>query len=312
MKVWSSFARIKEELPVDGLVVTVGNFDGMHMGHQVLLNRNSEVARAHGWFSMVVTFREHTSVLIRHAWPPMLMSLEERLQAFSSLGMDGCLLLDFTPELAKMDPERFLSNFLNLGVKAFIVGHDFKFGKGAVGNTEYLLDFARRYGLIGEVIPPVRVNGEIVCSTRIRRLLKEGLLQQANAMLNRAFRLTGTVVHGDHRGRTLGYPTANLSLSPNRLLPKYGVYLVRCWIRNQEDYGLASVGVKPTFSATGPVVEVYLFDTCRDLYGETLSVDFLEFIREERKFSSAEELVAQMKRDEERGRRLIALQQQSV
>lgn len=307
MRVWSSFIDIKPDLSGQPLVVTIGNFDGVHRGHQVLLTRTKAVAGADNRFSLVVTFKRHTSALLRKAAPPLLMSAEERLEFFEKMGMAGCLLLQFTPELAELEPGEFLLHLTDLGAKAIIVGHDFTFGKGAVGNTDYLLDFAGRHGIDAEVIPPVTVDGVVVSSSRIRSLLQDGQVKKARQLLNRPFAVSAPVIHGDHRGRTLGFPTANLRLPAERILPKYGVYLVRCHIRGKEYYGLANVGVKPTFSPAQSLIEVYLFDTAEDFYGAKMTVEFLEFLRAERRFSSAAELVEQMKRDEEEGRRLLAL-----
>lgn len=307
MRVWSSFIDLKLDLSGQPLVVTVGNFDGVHRGHQVLLHRTKAVAQADNGFSLVVTFKLHTSALLRKAAPLLLMSAEEKLEFFSTMGIAGCLLLEFTPELAGLDPEEFLLRLTDLGAKTIIVGHDFTFGKGAVGNTDYLLDFAGRHGIDAEVVPPVTVDGVVVSSSHIRSLLQTGQVTKARQMLNRPFAVSAPVIHGERRGRTLGFPTANLRLPAERLLPKYGVYFVRCHIRGQEYYGLANVGVKPTFAPAQSLIEVYLFDTTEDLYGAKMTVEFLEFLRAERRFSSPAELVKQMKRDEEEGRRLLAL-----
>lgn len=307
MRVWSSFIDLKPELSGRPVVVTVGNFDGVHRGHQVLLARTNAVAETNNWCSLVVTFTRHTSVLLRNSAPPLLMSAEERLEFFAKMGFTGCLLLQFTPELASMTPEDFLLHLLDVGAQYIIVGHDFTFGKGAAGNADYLLDFAGRHGINAEVIPPVLVDGVVVSSSRIRSLLRAGEVGKARQMLNRSFTVTGPVIRGDQRGRTLGFPTANLCLPAERLLPKYGVYLVRCYIRGKEYYGLANVGVKPTFSSAQSLIEVFLLDTADDFYGAEMTVEFLEFLRTERKFPSAAELVEQMKKDEAEGRRLLAL-----
>ena len=307
MRVWSSFINLKQDLLGQPVVVTIGNFDGIHRGHQALLERTKAVAEANGWCSLAVTFQGHTSALLRHSAPPLLMSAEERLEFFAKMGFTGCLLLQFTPELASMAPEDFLLHLLDVGTKYIIVGHDFTFGQGAAGNSDYLLDFAGRHGINAEVIPPVIVDGVVVSSSRIRSLLQAGEVGKARQMLNRSFTVTGPVIHGDQRGRTLGFPTANLRLPAERLLPKYGVYLVRCYIRGKEYYGLANVGVKPTFSSAQSLIEVFLLDTAGNFYGAEMTVEFLEFLRIERKFSSAAELVEQMKKDEEEGRRLLAL-----
>src|SRR5690554_3982724 len=311
MRVWSSFADLdlglRRELLNQALVVTIGNFDGVHQGHQVLLARTRAVAEEKKRFSLVVTFEEHTSATLRQGSPPLLMTSQEKLDFLSQLGLSGCLMLRFTSEVARMSPEEFLLHLVKLGAKEIIVGHDFTFGKDAIGDTDFLLDFAKQYGIYAEVIPPVKVKGKIVCSSCIRGLLQEGRVRESNLMLKRPFTVNGTVVHGDHRGRTLGFPTANLNLSPDKLLPKYGVYLVRSHVKGRVDYGLANVGMKPTFSTPHPIIEVYLFDTSENLYGTEMTVEFLEFIRAEQKFSSSAALIEQMKKDEIQGRRMMAM-----
>ena len=327
MKSWFSIADMRRELGARArgdLLVTIGNFDGVHRGHRFLLQRVKEKAQENGWFSLVVTFREHPDGFLRQGTPLLLTTVEERSAVFSELGLDGCLILDFNRELASMAPEEFLSMVKGWGAQGFIVGYDFRFGAGAAGGTGEVLAFCRRHGLLGEVIPPVKVGGEIVSSSRIRELLLAGELAKANQMLDRPYMITGRVVHGAHRGRLLGFPTANLELPANRLLPGSGVYLVRVFFAGQTCFGLANIGMRPTFSGAKPepngrlgpevrpepegrqpTTEIYLLDITADLYGKTMTIEFLAFIREERRFPSAAALVAQMKKDEETARRLL-------
>ena len=305
MKTWSSIRQMRQEL-LEDILVTIGNFDGVHLGHRNLLDSVIKDATKNSWFSLAVTFREHTSAFFRHK-TPLLMTLDERCEFFAALGLKGCLVLDFTRDLASLTPENFLLLLKEWGARGIIVGHDFRFGAGAAGGTGDILTFCRRHGLLGRVIPPVKVNGEIVSSSRIRRLLQAGRVTEAGAMLDRSYRITGEVVHGAHRGRRLGFPTANLDIPRGRLLPGYGVYLVRVFLGERRYFGLANIGIRPTFPGQNPEMEIYLFDTCEDLYHKTLHVDFLSFIRKEQKFSSPAELVAQMKRDQETARRLLIL-----
>lgn len=309
MQYWTSFAISKESFSGkcgDELVVTVGNFDGVHRGHQAILERVKTISNKHGWFSLVVTFQEHTSLILRRQSPPMLMSLEKRCKFFEKMGIDGCLALEFTPELAQLPADKFLEQLVALGTKAFIVGHDFTFGAGGVGDTRFLLDYTKKNGIYGEVIPPVKYHGEIVCSSRIRDLLTAGKLAEANSMLNHPFRLSGQVQPGDRRGKVLGYPTANLSFPTHRLLPKFGVYLVRIILEGKEYYGLANVGCKPTFNHNGSLVEVHIFNFSAEIYGRILAVEFLKFLRAEQKFTLPSELQAQMVKDKKRGEELLA------
>ena len=362
MKSWFSIANMRRELGAHArgdLMVTIGNFDGVHRGHQLLLKILKEKAQENGWFSLVVTFREHPAGFLRQGTPLLLTTVEERSAVFSGLGLDGCLVLDFNQELASMTPEEFLSLVKDWGARGFIVGYDFRFGAGAAGGTGEVLEFCRRHGLLGQVIPPVKVGREIVSSSRIRELLQAGDLAKANLMLDRAYMITGRVTHGARRGRLLGFPTANLELPANRLLPGSGVYLVRVFFDGRIHFGLANIGVRPTFSRTRPepegrleiesrletenqlkaenqpeagnqlktevhsetnnqlkaenefkaenrpTTEIHLLDVAADLYYKTMVVEFLAFIRRERKFPSAAALVAQMKKDEQAARKLL-------
>ncbi|HEY8391895.1 MAG TPA: riboflavin biosynthesis protein RibF [Capillibacterium sp.] len=304
MKQWYSFSMWQEELaakPASGWVVTVGNFDGVHRGHQKILERVKVISKEQGWPALVITFQEHTSLVLRAQAPPLLMSVEERCRYFAACGIDATLLLEFTPELAKMPAGSFLDQLRALGMKALVVGHDFTFGAGGTGDTHLVLTYMRRHGLYGEVIPPVKYRGKIVCSSQIRSLLQEGRLAEANGMLNRPFALAGYVQNGQGQGRKLGFPTANLTVPPERLLPKFGAYVVRVQVRGGEYYGLANVGCKPTFNYGRPLVEVFIDRFSGDIYGEYLQVEFLKFLREEKKFASPAALQAQLQEDRKRG-----------
>jgi riboflavin kinase/FMN adenylyltransferase len=287
--------------PVSGLVATVGNFDGVHRGHQKILARIKTLSKQHGWGTLVITFQKHTSLVLRSQIPPLLMSVAKRCQFFAKSGIDGTLLLEFTPELAAMPAEDFLGQLLSLGVKALVVGHDFTFGAGGAGDTNLVLTYMRRHGLYAEVIPPVKYRGQIVCSSLIRTLLREGKLAEANGMLNRPFSLDGYVQHGKGQGKKMGFPTANLTFPPDRLLPKFGAYVVRVNLNGKAHYGLANVGCKPTFNQITPVVEVFITQFSREIYGEYLEVEFLKFLREEKKFASPEALQAQLRKDQKQG-----------
>jgi len=194
-----------------------------------------------------------------------------------------------------------LDQLISLGMKALVVGHDFTFGAGGAGDTNLVLTYMRQHGLYGEVIPPVRYRGKIVCSSQIRALLSVGKLTEANGMLNRPFSLAGYVRNGQGQGRKLGFPTANLTIPPDRLLPKFGVYVVRVILNGEDYYGLANVGCKPTFNYGRPVVEVHIAQFSGEIYGEYMQVEFLKFLREEKKFPSPEALQAQLQKDQRQG-----------
>ncbi|HHT05946.1 MAG TPA: bifunctional riboflavin kinase/FAD synthetase [Hydrogenispora sp.] len=307
MKLWNSFLMMQTDLAqtaTSGLVVTIGNFDGVHRGHQKILERVKAISSANDWLAVVVTFREHTAKILKAETPGLLMSVEERCACFAEKGIDGTLLLEFTPELAQMAPTRFLDRLLDLGVRALVVGHDFTFGAGGAGDTNLILTSMQKKGLYGEVVAPVKVQGKIVSSTQIRAFLQRGQVEAANVMLNRPFTLAGIVRRGQGLGKNLGFPTANLAYPPDRLLPKFGAYFVRVILNGEVYYGLANVGCKPTFDHHVPLVEVFIDRFSREIYGELLTVEFLHFLREEQKFASPEALKAQLLRDQKQGEAL--------
>lgn len=304
MKIWTSFQMMQAELAktvASGLVATVGNFDGVHLGHQKILERVKVIGATKGWPTVVVTFQEHTAKVLGAEAPLLLMSTDERCAFFAKMGIDGTLLLAFTKELAALAPTDFLDQLLAVGVRALVVGHDFTFGAAGAGDARLILDYMGEHGLYGEVVPPIKIQGKIVSSTQIRSLLQAGKLAEANEMLNRPFCLAGIVRKGQGFGKTLGFPTANLTYPPNRLLPKFGAYFVRVTLNGEVYYGLANVGCKPTFNHSVPLVEVFIDQFSREIYGEYLVVEFLQFLREEKKFTSVEALKAQLRRDQEQG-----------
>lgn len=286
--------------------VTIGNFDGVHRGHRAILERLHAVAARRGETPLVVTFANHTSEVVRHSWPPLLMDVEERLEAIAASGINDILLLDFTEALSHLTAEQFFGQLIAAGAGSFVVGHDFRCGAGGVGTTRYLLEYVGQKGLCAVVVPAVRMNREIVSSTRVRQLIADGRIDEARHLLGHPFRMGGEVCHGEARGRTLGFPTANLTIESHRIIPRYGVYLVSATIDGgQVHYGLGNVGVKPTFREMPPLLEVFLMDFDADIYGCRMEVDFLSFLRAERRFGSAEELIAQMRQDVTEGRKRL-------
>ena len=303
MKLYRDFRSINAGV---ARAVTIGNFDGVHQGHQAIITRLLETAEERGETPLVVTFRNHTAAVVRHHWPPLLMSVEERIQAIHGMGIPEILLLEFTEDLSHMTAEDFLTRLMEKGAASFVVGHDFRCGEKRHGDTKFLMEYAACHNVRAEVVPAIRYNGDIISSTRVRNLLAEGNAEEARIILGRPFTLAGTVIDGEKRGRTLGFPTANLEAEAHRLVPRFGVYLVRAWVdENEECFGVANVGVKPTFTECPPLIEVFLLDFKRDIYGQRLTVEFLNFIRPEKRFGSAQELVAQMKDDVEKAREIM-------
>jgi riboflavin kinase/FMN adenylyltransferase len=295
-----------------GCSVTIGNFDGVHLGHQALLRRTVEKARAAALPAVAVTFSPHPLRVIRgEAAPPLLMALPRKLQCFERLGLDLALVLPVTLQLAASPPADFASSLFvrTLKTKELIIGYDYAFGKGRRGDAALLAGLGAQYGFIPEKLDPVFLDGEIVSSTRIRRALLDGDPSTAARLLGRPHAVDGEVIHGMHRGgKLLGFPTANLRLSEDLLLPRAGVYAVLAELPGIPSrlQGVANVGKNPTFGDETLHVETHLLDMHRDIYGQRLTIHFIRHLRQERKFSSVPELTDQIRRDLATARETLA------
>ncbi len=301
-----------------GVVLTIGIFDGVHLGHRRLISGVVRQARARGWCSLVLTFHPHPrAVLAPDRWEGYLCPLEERVSQIASLGPDRMLILRFSAELAAMPAAEFLEELLrHVPVRELHVGFDFALGRGREGDVHLLRRWGKERGLVVRPVPPVRLQGQIVSSTRIRELVRQGQMQEAARRLGRPFALAGQVIPGAGRGRELGFPTANLRLDPRQVLPADGVYAVRVYLPAalQEVYqpgrgplsGMAYVGRRPTFGPGERGVEVHLFDFAADLLGCDLRVEFVECLRPDRTFPGPEALVSQMHRDAGHARELLS------
>lgn len=282
--------------------VTIGVYDGVHRGHRHVIGRLGERAERDGMDLTVVTFRTHPATLLApDRVPPQLTTLAQRLEQFASLGVEWVALLDFDERLRRLSPEAFVGDVLvdALGVGLVSVGEDFRFGYRQQGDVALLTELGRRDGF---AVDPVRLVGESepFGATQIRAALAAGDIESVNHALGRPFQVRGTVVRGDGRGRSIGFPTANLRLAPHQALPKRGVYAVRAGVGGADWAAVANIGVRPTFDGGGTeIVEVHLLDRDVDLYDQELQVDFIFRIRSERKFAGVDELVEQIAQDAE-------------
>ncbi len=300
-------------------IVTIGNFDGVHIGHQALLRATAKSAKEQNLPSLAITFDPHPSVIVQKSPQEDLVSLvtkEEKIALIKSCGIDKVLVLSFTKELAAMSPRAFFQEILQkaLQTKALFVGYDFSMGRKREGDYTTLQALAASFGMGIARIEAVEWQGEPASSSRIRKALLEGDIEEANSMLGRPYRVSGLVVHGHARGRTIGFPTANLA-EIEQCIPKGGVYMTKASFKDKAEhihtaFALTNVGKNPTFGAENQVrVETFLIDTEADLYDKPLSVDFLQRIRDEKKFSSVDELVVQMNKDLAKAREFFALQE---
>ena len=293
-----------------GAVVAIGNFDGFHLGHQAVVNRAVQRGAHERRPVIVATFDPHPVRLFKPDVPPFrLTTLDQRQRLFTHAGADAMLVFNFDRALAATSAEEFVSGLLaqRIGAAAVVTGDDFGFGKGRAGNVQVLAELGARHGIAAEAVAPVLLNGERVSSGRIREALQAGDPGTATRFLTRPFAVEGVVERGDRRGRALGYPTANLTLG-SYLRPKYGIYAVRMRVGEDSDHpGVASLGIRPTFEPPVELLEAHAFDIDEDLYGRTIEVDLVDYIRPEEKFDSMDSLAAAMRADETQARRLLAI-----
>jgi riboflavin kinase / FMN adenylyltransferase len=294
-------------------VVTIGNFDGVHLGHQEIIRLAIEKARARGGTAVVYTFRPHPQVALRpEANVQLLSTYDEKLEILEGLGVDVVIEEPFSREFSNTKPEQFFSEVLlrRLSTEAIVVGYDFAFGAQREGHLQALETFCKSARVELTVVQPRRIGDEVVSSSRIRQYLKSGDPAGAARLMGRSFSYRGTVVRGDARGRTIGFPTANLKLDDKLILP-HGVYatLSACEsvFPGKILPSVTNIGVRPTFAeGSAPLVETHILDTTADLYGRTLDVRFVARLREEKKFPSFDELKAQIRRDADAARALLS------
>lgn len=304
--------RELSDLPVlhAGAVVAVGVFDGLHLGHAAILQRLRDAAREHGLPSVCVTFWPHPRAVLRGEAPRHLLSLEHRLELLARQGVDDAVVIEFSPAFAAVEPEAFVEELLvrRLGCRELVIGHDTAIGRGRRGDADFLAAAGRRYGFRVVAVGGVIVNGEVVSSTAVRAALATGDLARATRLLGRRPSLLGSVVRGDGRGATLGFPTANLEVT-SEAFPPLGVYAVLAHTGQGPLPAVMNYGLRPTFrqDATHAVFEVHVLDrTGLQLYGQSMEVELVESLRRERRFDGPEPLRAQIARDCDDARAALA------
>jgi riboflavin kinase/FMN adenylyltransferase len=292
-----------------GGIVALGNFDGFHLGHQAVVGRAVERARAEGRPVLVATFDPHPVRFFRPDTPPFrLTSLDQRERLFAAAGADAMIVFNFGAVLAATPAAEFISgNLLDLaGVAGVVTGEDFTFGRGRGGNVHVLKEAGARLGFSVDAVGPVSDQRGPISSSRIRAALVAGDCGEAARLLTRPFAIEGLVEHGDKRGRTIGYPTANIALGPY-LRPRFGIYAVRGRLADGRSLeGAANLGIRPTFEPPRELLEPYFFDFDGDLYGQKVEVELIDFLRPEAKFDSLDALAGQMAADCDEARRRLA------
>jgi len=289
-------------------VLALGNFDGLHRGHQKIIERVKRGAAEHGGTPMAMTFDPHPPRVVRpDKAPPLLMTKAQKLEALHQAGIRCVAVVRFTRELSEWDPETFVRVVLVewLRVSEVWVGANFLFGHERSGNFSLLRMLGQRYGFRADKIDPVRYKDFVVSSTRVRRLVGEGRVDEAGALLGHGFYLDGRVVAGRRRGRELGFPTANIA-TDNELLPPHGVYATTMTIDGVVYPGLTNIGVRPTFGEQDTTVETHLLGYSGDLYGHAVRLGFVLRLRDERKFDDVDALRAQIEADQRRAERLFS------
>jgi riboflavin kinase/FMN adenylyltransferase len=299
------------EAPTIPQVLAIGDFDGVHLGHQEVIKRAVTTAKELNIAASIMTFHPHPrEVLGQCTYVQLLTPVNEKKRVMRQLSVDYMYLVSFTREFMTVSPEQFVESMLiPLKVNTVIVGFDFRFGHKGAGTPDVLCELSKGRFTV-EVIRPYHQNGSKVSSTMIRERLSSGELEQANFLLGRAYSISGKVVSGDSRGRTIGYPTANLDLIDPYIVPALGVYAVHVMVQGKTYDGVMNVGRNPTFhqDMEKPRLEVHIFGFSDSIYDSLVSVEFIAYLRPERKFAGVEELVAQINKDAEQAKTLLSAQ----
>ncbi len=297
-------AKSLDEIPYDrNSVITVGTFDGIHLGHQKIINELIIRSKSRNGRSILITFDPHPREIAGRGPTKLLTTIEERLHHLAQSEIDIIFIIKFTFEFSRLSYDEFYKNYIydKIGMSEVIVGYDHMFGKDREANITQLINLGKRLEFMVDSISPVTVEGVVVSSSRIRDIVMRGDVKLAEKYLGRQYSLEGKVVNGDGRGKSIGFPTANIQpLSNNKLIPAEGVYFVHVNLEEQKYYGMLNIGCRPTFTADiQKIIEVHLFEFKNNIYDKMLTINFHRRIRSEIKFKSKEELAAQLKNDEQ-------------
>jgi riboflavin kinase/FMN adenylyltransferase len=295
--------------PFSNPVITIGNFDGVHLGHQTLFHKVKERSRAVGGQSVVITFDPHPiKLMCPDKQLPLLTTTEQKVKLLADLDVDVVIVHPFSAEFGAIPAREFVWSYLvqRLGAREVVIGHDYRFGRNREGNIALLQTLGEEFGFPVHVVDAIEIDGTVVSSTLIRTLVKDGQVFEARGFLGRPYEVTGEVIHGHGRGsRLLGFPTANLNINNGLLLPATGIYAVRVQWRGQIYPAVANVGICPTFDNQELSLEVYLMDFEQDIYGERLAVQFVQRLRDEQRFANVPDLVTQIKKDVAAARQIV-------
>lgn len=294
------------EFDLSPKAVSLGNFDGVHKGHQKLMKENIKISKAKNLTPSVLLFKENTKNIL-NGEREYLTSLEDKIEILKNLGIECFCLLEFSDKFKDLSPYEFIEKILykKLNTKYVIVGDNYRFGKMAKGDIKTLKKYEEDFAYKTKVVDFELDEGKIINSTDIRQMVREGKIEKANKDLGHPFKMQGKVIKGAQRGRLLNFPTANLKPSFKYVTAKSGVYFTRVNIDRDFYYALTDIGTNPTFENKKMKIETYIMDFSKDIYGKNISIEFLEYLRPDYKFNSPEELIAQMEKDKKTGRNLI-------
>lgn len=305
----------KENLPekYKRAVICIGNFDGVHYGHQQIINKTIEIAKSKSTKSLMITFDQHPRIIFSRQTGkspiPVLTTIRERNEILETMGLDAVLYLKAEPALFTIEPEEFLKSLIveKINASDVIIGYDFHFGKNRAGNVDLMKKCGNKYNFCVDQFAAIQRNNEIISSSIIRNYLENGNLEKAEEYMGRKYKFSGTIVHGSGRGRHLGFPTANVKPDNEyKLIPGIGVYLVRLKMTDETKFGLCNIGVRPTFNEHDLVIEIYIYDNQKkDLYEEEIEIALLNRMRDEIKYETKEALIEQMEKDKVKGLELI-------
>lgn len=288
-------------------IVTVGTFDGLHLGHRKIIDTLVNTGNENNLRKVVVTFEPHPRLVLKKEGKPgdikILTTLEEKIYNFESQGIDTLYVINFTKEFASTSAVEFYKNYLieRIGLSHLVVGYDHMFGKNREGSIVTIQSLSEQFKFIVLRVEEFKLNSHIVSSTLIRKLLLDTNVKEASELLGRNYTLTGKVIYGDRRGKTMGFPTVNIKPSDiNKLIPANGVYFVKVYVNDNDYFGMMNIGYRPTVNNERQIfLEIHLLDFNEDIYDETITVEFIDFIRHEQKFGSIEELTVQLKKDKQ-------------
>lgn len=306
------YTDLSNHTSINKTFVTIGTFDGVHVGHQKVLSNLVQSAKKNNASSVLLTFFPHPRmVLQKNTGIKLINTIDERIKLLEKTGLEILVIHEFTKDFAEKTALDFVKNVLvdNLKISNLIIGYDHRFGKDREGNFEQLTAFGKKFGFNVSKIPQQEIDHITISSTKIRKAIELGNIEEANRYLGYCFMLTGEVVKGKNLGEKIGFPTANISIKETyKLLPKTGSYVVKAELENETVYGMMNIGFRPTVKGKNQTIEIHFFDFNKDLYGKSIQIDVLKFLREEQKFDSVEDLKNQLQKDREKSLEIIKKQ----